>query len=315
MESSRPRARPPIPSGARAREGDTAGRAIMETLVAAVRATHRSRYSKAFPRRSWLATAASSALRARGARRPSARFLLLSPQCWRRAGSVISIASPPIRRRRAESASQWRRAPAPSSPTRNSCGSTRRQWTSGIDPAPLATESLRGEGAIIVDRSGHRFMAQIDPAAELAPRDIVARGVFASIAAGGGAFLDTRAAVGAELPMRFPTVYASCIASGVDPVAGRFRSRPPRIITWERRCRYARTNVARGSLGRGRSRLDRRAWRQSPRLELAARGGGVRGAHRERQQARRASRQRPPPPRRSIKRARPTRASSTNCAM
>ncbi len=43
----------------------------------------------------------------------------------------------------------------------------------GVDPAPLATELLRGEGAIIVDRSGHRFMAEIDPAAELAPRDIV----------------------------------------------------------------------------------------------------------------------------------------------
>ncbi|WP_159728079.1 L-aspartate oxidase [Methylosinus sp. Ce-a6] len=88
----------------------------------------------------------------------------------------------------------------------------------GVDPAPLATESLRGEGAIIVDRSGHRFMADIDPAAELAPRDIVARGVFASIAAGRGAFLDARATVGAEFPARFPTVYASCLAGGVDPV-------------------------------------------------------------------------------------------------
>jgi L-aspartate oxidase len=88
----------------------------------------------------------------------------------------------------------------------------------GVDPAPLATESLRGEGAIIVDRHGHRFMAHIDPAAELAPRDIVARGVFASIAAGGGAFLDARA-IGADFPARFPTVHASCMRGGVDPVA------------------------------------------------------------------------------------------------
>jgi L-aspartate oxidase len=88
----------------------------------------------------------------------------------------------------------------------------------GADPAPLATESLRGEGATIVDATGHRFLADIDPAAELAPRDIVARGVFASIAAGRGAFLDARAAVGAEFPLRFPTVYASCRAGGVDPV-------------------------------------------------------------------------------------------------
>ena len=88
----------------------------------------------------------------------------------------------------------------------------------GADPAPLATESLRGEGALIVDRDGHRFLADIDPAAELAARDIVARGVFDSIAAGRGAFLDARAAVGKEFGTRFPTVYASCMAAGIDPV-------------------------------------------------------------------------------------------------
>lgn len=86
------------------------------------------------------------------------------------------------------------------------------------DPAPLATEALRGEGATIVDREGRRFMLDINPAGEMAPRDIVARGVFASIRAGHGAFLDARAAVGAEFPRRFPTVYASCKSAGVDPV-------------------------------------------------------------------------------------------------
>ena len=64
---------------------------------------------------------------------------------------------------------------------------------------------------------GRRFLTEIDPAAELAPRDIVARGVFASIAAGNGAFLDARAAVGADFPTRFPTVFASCVAAGLDP--------------------------------------------------------------------------------------------------
>jgi len=88
----------------------------------------------------------------------------------------------------------------------------------GADPAPLATESLRGEGAWIVDRNGRRFLADIDPAAELAPRDIVARGVFGAIATGKGAFLDARAAVGQEFSTRFPTVYASCMAAGIDPV-------------------------------------------------------------------------------------------------
>src|SRR6202030_1690845 len=49
------------------------------------------------------------------------------------------------------------------------------------------------------------------------PRDIVARGVFAEIAAGRGAFLDARSALGARFAEKFPTVYASCLASGIDP--------------------------------------------------------------------------------------------------
>ncbi|MGJ0505876.1 MAG: L-aspartate oxidase [Methylocystis sp.] len=86
------------------------------------------------------------------------------------------------------------------------------------DPAPLATEALRGEGATIVDRDGLRFLLDVDSAGELAPRDIVARGVFASIKAGRGAFLDARAAIGAAFPAKFPTVYASCMGAGIDPV-------------------------------------------------------------------------------------------------
>ncbi|MDJ1157801.1 L-aspartate oxidase [Chelatococcus sp. SYSU_G07232] len=89
----------------------------------------------------------------------------------------------------------------------------------GRDPAPLATEALRGEGAVLVNGRGERFMQHLHPDAELAPRDVVARGVFAEIAAGRGAFLDARAAVGADFPRRFPTVHAACIAAGIDPVA------------------------------------------------------------------------------------------------
>ena len=61
-------------------------------------------------------------------------------------------------------------------------------------------------------------MPKIDPRAELSPRDIVARGVFAEIAAGRGAFLDCRTAIGAHFPEAFPTVYAFCKAAGIDPV-------------------------------------------------------------------------------------------------
>ncbi len=88
----------------------------------------------------------------------------------------------------------------------------------GRDPAPLATEALRGDGAILVNRAGHRFMTDLHPDAELAPRDIVARGVFAEVKAGRGAFLDCTKAVGAHFRDLFPTVYASCIEAGIDPV-------------------------------------------------------------------------------------------------
>jgi L-aspartate oxidase len=87
----------------------------------------------------------------------------------------------------------------------------------GRDPAPLASEAIRGEGAILVNREGERFMAALHPQADLAPRDIVARGVFTEIAAGRGAYLDARHAIGAAFPERFPTVYESCIAAGIDP--------------------------------------------------------------------------------------------------
>jgi L-aspartate oxidase len=86
----------------------------------------------------------------------------------------------------------------------------------GRDPAPLATEALRGEGATLINDKGERFMQH--RLAELAPRDIVARGVFAEIAAGHGVFLDATKALGAHFAEKFPTVYASCISAGIDPV-------------------------------------------------------------------------------------------------
>jgi len=87
----------------------------------------------------------------------------------------------------------------------------------GRDPAPLATEALRGDGAMLVNGSGERFMPRLHPDAELAPRDVVARGVFAETAAGRGAFLDARAAIGTAFADRFPTVHAVCLSAGIDP--------------------------------------------------------------------------------------------------
>ncbi len=87
----------------------------------------------------------------------------------------------------------------------------------GADPAPLATEALRGEGSHLIDAKGRRFMPDHHPDAELAPRDIVARAIFQQVQSGEGAFLDCRASVGAAFATRFPTVHASCIAAGIDP--------------------------------------------------------------------------------------------------
>lgn len=86
----------------------------------------------------------------------------------------------------------------------------------GRDPAPLATEALRGEGATLVNKKGERFMQALHPDAELAPRDIVARGVFAEIAAGHGAFLDGRQVE--KFAERFPTVYAAATGANIDPL-------------------------------------------------------------------------------------------------
>jgi len=85
------------------------------------------------------------------------------------------------------------------------------------DPVPLLTEALRGEGAILVDETGHRFMPEVHPDAELAPRDIVARAIAARIAAGHAVFLDATRAVGEVFPTRFPTVWASARRAGIDP--------------------------------------------------------------------------------------------------
>jgi L-aspartate oxidase len=87
----------------------------------------------------------------------------------------------------------------------------------GLDPAPLATEALRGEGATLVNSAGHRFMLDVDPRGELAPRDVVARTVFSEIAADRGAFLDCRASIGERFPKEFPNVYALCRSAGIDP--------------------------------------------------------------------------------------------------
>lgn len=87
----------------------------------------------------------------------------------------------------------------------------------GIDPAPLATEALRGDGAFLVNDIGERFMSKLDERGDLAPRDVVARAVFSEISAGRRVFLDCRAAIGARFRDAYPTVFEHCRKAGVAP--------------------------------------------------------------------------------------------------
>jgi L-aspartate oxidase len=85
---------------------------------------------------------------------------------------------------------------------------------------PLVSEAVRGEGAYLVDADGVRFMQDQHELAELAPRDIVAKGIMRRMREQGTEhmYLDGRH-FGAEMwENRFPTILAACRSNGVDPV-------------------------------------------------------------------------------------------------
>jgi len=84
---------------------------------------------------------------------------------------------------------------------------------------PLISEALRGEGAHLVDESGDRFMVGQHELAELAPRDVVAKGIHRVLQATGAdhVYLDARHLGKEFLEQRFPTIVASTRAAGVDP--------------------------------------------------------------------------------------------------
>jgi len=85
------------------------------------------------------------------------------------------------------------------------------------DPLPLITEAMRGAGAFLVDETGHRFMPDVHPLAELAPRDVVARGVWAQMSAGHKVFIDPREAIGDQFEDKFPNIFEECKKWNIDP--------------------------------------------------------------------------------------------------
>lgn len=95
-----------------------------------------------------------------------------------------------------------------------------------VSPLPLLTEALRGEGAVLVDQDGDRFMLEEHPLAELAPRDTVARAIWKRLNSGRQVYLDATEAVGRAFPERFPTVFNLCRRHGLDPRFSRMPVRP-----------------------------------------------------------------------------------------
>jgi L-aspartate oxidase len=83
---------------------------------------------------------------------------------------------------------------------------------------PLISEALRGEGAVLIDVLGRRFMVGQHPLAELAPRYVVAQAIVRQLRETGAdhVLLDARGVP--DLAVRFPTITASCRANGIDPV-------------------------------------------------------------------------------------------------
>ncbi len=84
------------------------------------------------------------------------------------------------------------------------------------NPLQLISEAVRGEGAVLLNEDGERFMLKRHRLAELAPRDVVAREIFREKAGGKQVFLDARM-LGRVFEERFPGIFAICRARGVDP--------------------------------------------------------------------------------------------------
>ena len=82
----------------------------------------------------------------------------------------------------------------------------------------LISEALRGEGAVLLNDAGQRFMLGQHAMAELAPRDIVARRIVNEMNKSGAdhVYLDITGQSAEHLAARFPTIYQECLRRGLD---------------------------------------------------------------------------------------------------
>ena len=202
-------------------QGDRAGRAIMEALIAAVRATPSIRVLEGLSAYELALEGdrvAGVFVQPTGNLHPSpmllrARSVVLASGG---AGGLYSVTTNPLGVRGEGFAMAARAGAIIADPEFVQFHPT--AIAGPQDPAPLATEALRGAGATLIDETGARFMKAIHTDAELAPRDIVARSIARIISNGGKVFLDARKSVGADFPTAFPTVYANCLGVDINPI-------------------------------------------------------------------------------------------------
>ncbi len=198
--------------------GDLAGKAIMDALTGAVQAAGHIRRVEGLRALSLMQDAQGRIAGILGDTPDSGKVAMLAREtvlCTGGTGGLFRVTTNPVTARGDALAMAWRAGALVADTEFVQFHPTALDV--GVDPAPLATEALRGEGARLVNTDGTPFMAGYHASGDLAPRDEVARAIQSERRAGRGAFLDARDAVGAQFPEHFPTVFAACQSAGIDP--------------------------------------------------------------------------------------------------
>ena len=215
--------------------GDATGAEISRSLVAFARAHPRIQFAEWTMVTGWLSPVAASPRRS-GQRRPLAPIPRLiesapAPSSSPQGARGRSTLTPPTPLLPPATASLSRSRPARLWPTWSSTSSTPRALALPGVPRFLLSEALRGEGAILRNDRGERFMERYHPLAELAPRDVVARaiareGMGTNAGETRAVHLDMRHVRNIDLHRRFPCISAFLARYGLDLVRDVIPVRP-----------------------------------------------------------------------------------------